>query len=565
MAEEPRNYLELADSYREDVLSGRQIACTWVRFACDRQRRDLHRSQSDPRWPYVWSGEEAVKACAFIERLPHVEGRWETPTIRLEPWQAFIVATVFGWRKRGEERLRRFSEGYFEVARKAAKTTLSAAMGLYHLAEEREPGAQVKCGATTGQQARIVFGIMQQMVERSAWLRELGLTVFANSITFEDIAGNAQPINAKASTQDGLNPSWVILDEGHALPDHKLRNVLKSAMGSRENPFTWLPTTAGYNLLGPAYEQRSFVAKMLEGIFEADEVFGIIFTLDEADDWRDETVWPKANPMLGITPKVQWMRQYCEQAKKSPGLEGEFRTKCCNQWLTSASRWLSTTEWDACGDPSLALESFAGERCWIGADLAQLDDLAAVALAFQREGITHAFVRFYLPHDVVAERAQKVPAYRQWERAGLLILTDGNMIDYARIERDIREWCTQFNVVAIRFDQFGSVGITGNLFNDGFPAAVIPKNAKTMTTPARELETRVRHGLFRHDGNSCLKWNASNCVVRRGVDDSLLPKKESAESPNKIDGIDALLQAMSEMPMATRAASAYDSPQEMWL
>src|SRR5262249_14724130 len=183
---------------------------------------------------------------------------------RVEAWQMFIVTTVVGWRKRSNGG-RRFTEGYFEVARKAAKTTLSAGMGLYHLARECEPGGQLKCAATTGQQARLCFGVMQRMVERSSWLRDQGLRVFANAITYEPKVlpiSNAQPINSKASTQDGLNPSWITLDEGHALPDHRLRNVLKSAMGGRENPFTWLPTTAGYNLLGPAFEARTFTTKV---------------------------------------------------------------------------------------------------------------------------------------------------------------------------------------------------------------------------------------------------------------------------------------------------------------
>jgi phage terminase large subunit-like protein len=83
------------------------------------------------------------------------------------------------------------------------------------------------------------------------------------------------------------------------------------------------------------------------------------------------------------------------------------------------------------------------------------------------------------------------------------------------------------------------------LAGDGFAAAILDKNRKNITPPARDLETRVKHRRFRHDGNQALKWMASNAVVTRGVDDSLLPKKENADSPNKIDGIDAILQADS--------------------
>jgi phage terminase large subunit-like protein len=150
-----------------------------------------------------------------------------------------------------------------------------------------------------------------------------------------------------------------------------------------------------------------------------------------------------------------------------------------------------------------------------------------------------------------------VPAYLGWVKAGILDLTDGTMIDYGRIEADVRAWCRQFNVAALRFDQYGSAGIVSALAGDGYPAAILDKNRKTMTPPSRDLEARVKHGRFRHDGNSCLKWMASNAVVTRGVDDSILPKKEGPESPNKIDGIDAILQALSALVTPAAATPAY--------
>lgn len=533
-----RDYVGIANQYAADVLSGQIVACVWVKLACERQARDLR--QVD--WPFVWSESHAVDACHFIEQLPHVEGKWATPTITLEPAQVFLVTCLFGWRHRDDLTLRRFTVLYWELGRKGAKSTLMAAIALFHMKHELEIGASVVLGATTGSQARVVFGIMQRMVQKSPWLRAQGFEAMANSIMTDD--GTAKPINAKASTQDGLNPSCIVLDESHA-QDFGLHDVLKSAQGARQNPLLLAPTTAGYDLLSVGYALRTTLTKVLQQIFDADHFLGLIYTLDDGDDWRDERAWIKANPMLGITPTREWVRTYCTDAKQTPGLEGEFRVKVCSQWMQSASSWLSMTRWDACAEDTLRLEDFAGQRCWIGGDLAQIDDIAATALLFERGEDLIAFVRLYLPRGVVEERGRTVPAYLGWVKAGILHLTDGNMIDEAQIEADIRGWCKLFNVVALRFDQYGSAGIVSRLVADGHAAAILDKNRKNITPPARDLETRVRHRRFRHDGNSCLKWMASNAVVMRGVDDSLLPKKESAESPNKIDGIDAILQADS--------------------
>jgi phage terminase large subunit-like protein len=473
----------------------------------------------------------------------------------------FLVTLLFGWRLRADLSRRRFSVLYLEVGRKAAKSTLMACLALFHLAREAEPGASVICGATTGQQARVVFSIMQRMVRRSAWLRGQGLQVFANAIVFE--ASSARPVNSRATHLDGLNPSCIVLDESHA-QTFELHDVLRSAQGARGNPLLLCPTTAGFDVLSVGYALRTQLTKVLEGVFEADHLAGAIFTLDEGDDWRDERVWSKACPMLGTTPKLDWVRKYASDAQQAPGLEGEFKTKVCNIWMQSASSWLSMTAWDACADPALRLEQFAGELACIGADLAQKDDLAALAIVFKRDAVLYGFVNFYLPRLVVEERSRAVPAYRLWADAGVLTLTEGNTLDETVIEADVRQWCERFDVRAIGFDQFGSAGITNRLFNDGLPATVVPKNTKTFSEPARDLEVRVRQRLFRHDGNGILRWNASNCCVTRRVDDSLLPKKDHPDSANKIDGVDALLLAMGAFTRTVAAdegsGSVYDSP-----
>jgi phage terminase large subunit-like protein len=555
----PRAFGTLARAYAADVLDGTIPACKWIQLAARRQIADLARAQRDPAWPYVWDEATAVAACAFVERLPHVEGRWTSPLLALEPAQIFLLTTLFGWRRRDDPRRRRFTSLYWELGRKGAKSTLMAAIALYHLLCEDEPGPTVICGATTGSQARIVFGIAQQMIARAAWLRAAGLRSFVNAICLMPAGttiGNMRPINAKASTQDGLNPSCIVLDESHA-QTFELHDVLKSAQGARANPLLLCPTTAGYHQLSIGFALRTTVTKILERVVEAEHVLGMIYTLDEGDDWRDERHWIKANPLIGITPTLEYMRRYCLDAQQTPGLEGEFKVKCCSQWANAAAAWLSIAAWDRCADPALRLEQFVGRPCWIGADLAQLDDLAAVALVFELEDRLVAFVRCYLPEGVVLERARAIPEYRFWKERGELVLTSGTMIDFARIEADIRGWCTQFAVKDICFDQFGSVQMMGALFNAGYPAHSEQKNPKSTTPAARELEARVKHGRFRHDGNTCLRWQASNACVRRGTDDTLMPQKERVDSPNKIDAIDALTLGIGGYLRAQAATPQY--------
>jgi phage terminase large subunit-like protein len=545
----PIDFAGVADTYTRDVLDGRVIACKWTQLAV----RRFHRMrQSDA---FTWAPEEVQAVCTFVERLPHVEGRWATPTITLAPWQVFILAAVYGFRRPDGGRL--VTTVFFQVARKSAKSTLVAACALYHLVVEREPGGQVVCGANTGSQARIVFGIMQRMIRRAGWLRQRGLQVFANAITYDPTGGYAKPINAKSSTQDGLNPSFISLDESHA-QDFTLHDVLKSAQGSRVSPMLMAPTTAGYSLTSVGYALRATAMKVLEGVIEADHLFCVLYELDEGDDWKDDATWVKSAPMIGITPTLDYVRRYRDDAIATPGMQGEFEVKIANRWLHSATTWLPIAQWQRCADPTLTLESFEHEPCWIGVDLAERDDIAAVALVFRRDGLVYVFVRGYLPALVVRERAQAVPAYRQWVADGELIVTDGNMTDYPTIEADLRADCLRFDVKDIVIERFGALNLAANLTTSGLPAYIENKNAKVFTAPAKDFEIRVKNQQIRHAGKSFLTWQVSNCCAERRRDGSLLPTKEAHHSPNKIDAVDAILLALSRLlVMSTAPAPHY--------
>lgn len=538
---ERRSYEAIAQVYADGVADGRIVACQWVRLAIQRQAADLERAASDQNYPYVWQPRIGADACYFIEHLPHVEDTWATKFIALEPFQVWLVMALFGWRVREDPQLRRFTTLYLEVGRKSAKTTLMAALAYVHILTEGTVGAQVICGATTGTQARIVFGMMQKMGRRSLFLRQQGVQVFGNAILTAD--GEVRPVNSKASSQDGLNPSMIVLDESHA-QDFELYGVLTSAQGSRGNPLVVCPTTAGHDLLSVGYAMHQQALKVLEGTFNADYLLALVYSLDEGDDWRDEHLWIKANPMIGVTPKWPRVREAFLKATQIPGNEAEFRVKVCSEWLHGASRWLSITDWDACEDETLSIDAFVGQRCWIGNDLASTDDLAATVLVFERSEELVAFIRCYLPAGVVELRARRVPEYQAWVDDGILIKTDGTLTDFSRIEADLRADCARFKVEELVFDQYGSQQLAGNLSNSGLPAIIEAKNAKSCTPGARDLETRVRHQKIRHEGNSLFRWFASNAQVTRRTDDSLLPKKDTAESPNKIDGIDALVAAL---------------------
>jgi phage terminase large subunit-like protein len=606
-----RDFVSVALGYAQDAAGDKAGAryCEFVRQAATRFLNDLKRSvrKGCPFYFSPWHGNDI---CDFIERLPHVAGSWDSPTIKLEPAQIFILVNVFGFRRHLDDR-RRFTRAYIEMARKNAKSTLTAGIALYCLTCEGELGPEIVIGATTGAQADKVFKPAKLMVDRVSALREaFNVKGWARSITCGDNGGTVQPINAKSSTQDGWNPFVGILDELHAHKDRGLFDVIRSAFGARKQPLMWMITTAGYNVRGVCYEQRSLLVKILSGAVEADHYFGIIYTIDEGDDVFDERTWGKANPLLESAVDLDELRGYAIEAKASPASLGEFKTKRLNVWLNAASAWLSVESWKKATIDGLDWSDFTGLECTIGADLADKDDITAVMLiGTQPDGRIICKPVFFLPASALVRETQNDtgqstygvwaghnggPALDDDDLAGLpdlfakrpdgnldwskpvselppawrgdLLVTPGDFVDHNTVEQFIRWLVATQSVRKITFDQFAAAQQMASRLNDDLGsgddalAVVLHKSAPNVTDPAKELEARVKAGPHQigHDGNPVMTWMVSNAVVTRHVNQTLIPKKENASSPNKIDGVDALINALAPIVLGTPGAEPFN-------
>lgn len=595
-------FVSIAIDYARAAVADRKRRhhCELVRLTAKRFLNDLKRAKRKD-CPFYFSDWHADDVCDFIEKLPHVQGSWDDPTLVLEPAQIFILVNVFGFRRKVDDR-RRFTRAYIEVARKNAKSTLTAGVALYCLTCEGELGPEIIVGATTGAQADKVFKPAKLMVDKVSALREaFNLKAWARSITCGDNGGSVQPINSKSSTQDGWNPYVGILDELHAHKDRGLFDVIRSAFGARKQPLMWMITTAGYDVRGVCFEQRTLVSKILAGTVEAEHYFGIIFTIDDDDDPFDESVWGKANPLLGAAVDLEELRSYAIEAKNSPASLGEFKTKRLNVWLNAASAWLSVDQWNKAKIHGLDWADFAGLECTIGADLADKDDITAVVLIGQLPD-DKLIVKpiFFLPaaaliRDTQSDTGQST--YGVWagynggppldeddltglpclfelddkdqpdwkkplpelprEWRGDLLTTPGDFVDHNTVEMFIRWLVATQSVRKITFDQFAAAQQMASRLNEdlGSPddpiAAILHKSAKAVTDPAKELEARIRAKVpskyIGHDGNPVLTWMISNAVVTRHVNGTIIPKKETPDSANKIDGVDAMINGIAPL------------------
>ena len=547
-----KNYAADAKRYAEQVVAGEILSCRWVQLACQRQLNDLARFKGKGS-PYRFNPKlvdrdgrsfcPADNLCAFIERLPHVKGPLAGESITLEPWQIFILSTVLGWVK--SDGTRRYRRSYIEVPRGNAKSTLSSAVALYMLAADGEGGAEVYSLATTRDQARIVFGDAQTMARRSAGFRSrFAVNVGAHNMHVLASGSKFEALSAEGSTLDGLNIHFGCVDELHAHKTRTVYDVVETGTGKRDNSLLWVITTAGSNRAGICYEARTFVTKLLNGVFEDDTQFGIVYGLDDGDDWTTENALVKANPNWGISVRPEILGPLQAKAMQLPSAVNNFKTKHLNEWVNADTAWMDMRAWDACGDSSLDIEAFTGQPCWVGLDLASKTDIAALMLMFQHPEISDAYVvfgKYYLPEDTV--QAAGNSQYPGWMRTGRLTVTPGNVIDFGWIEADLLDLVSRFAVQAVAFDPFQATQLSTRMLAEGLPMIEVRPTVLNFSEPMKTLEALVLQRKLVHDGDPVLTWMASNVVAHLDAKDNIYPRKERAE--NKIDGIVALIMALS--------------------
>lgn len=556
-----------AIEYAQEIVAGLIPACKWVKAACRRQLDDLARWENDPDWPYEWRPELADRRIRFIELHRHVKGALAGELLLLEPWQKLSVACVFGW-VRKVDGYRRIRTVYEEVPRKNAKTTKLAAIGLAQLADDDEIGAEVYSAATKEEQARIVFDIAHQMARVQPEFRQrFGVELLRKAIVVRSTGSKFVPL-AASDGLDGLNVSTALIDELHAHKTRAVHDVLDSATGARAQPLVWKITTAGSNRAGVCYDQRSYLTKILNTVLKRhggmghpvtgevaeDETFwGIIYTIDEGDDPLDEKTWRKANPNFGISVDPEDMRAMAQVASVQAQALTEFLTKRLNVWVNADAAWMNMLQWDACGDPALREERFAGKPCIAALDAAFKKDLFAKVKIFREGADYYVFGRYYTNLELTQQKGNEHLA--AWVKEGWIRTTPGNVLDIEAVREELLADTKNHQVSEVPYDPFQLQQFSTEMIEQGVPMVELRPTVLNFSPAMKEVESLVASRRLHHRGDPVLTWAIANVVCHRDAKDNIYPRREKNDLARKIDPAIALLMAIARAMTAQPTGS----------
>lgn len=535
--------------YAVDVLDGKRPACRLVHQACQRHIDDLKRDD-------IYFDEKYVELVfSFLKLCKHYKGEWAGKPLVLHPSQQFIVGSLFGWKIK-KSGLRRYRTGYVELPRKNGKSTLCSAIALYLLVADQEPGAEIYAVATKEDQAKIVWKAAWEMVKKSPAL-SIACKLRHKSVLCPSTTSMFSPLGSDSDTLDGLNPHGCIKDELHAWKGRELWDVLEDAFGARLQPLDLSITTAGYNRNGICYQQRDHCVNFLDpnSDIDDDSYFAYIATVDQEDlddedaVWKEET-WYKANPLLGVSKNVEYMRDQANKAQSMPGKKNAFLNKQLNVWTDGQQLWLNMVKWDK-GNKPIDFEAIKGKLCYSGLDLSSTTDITAHVSLFppgpHEEWTILPF--FYMPKENVKEatKRDKVP-YDQWIEKGFIKATPGDYIDLEFIKHDFLELAEKYEIKECGYDPWKATELATSLENQGAKMVSMRQGHATLVPGCDALEKKILKGELRHGGNPVLRWMASNATGRQDPNGNVIPDKKNSYS--RIDGIAALVNAMGRAIVA---------------
>jgi len=526
--------------YAIDVTKGNVEVCNDVKLACQR----LLDFMGNRQWEFEFHEKYVRHFLKFVELLKHTKGPDAGKPIILEPFQIMLICAIYGFRHKKDITKRMTTDVIVFIPRKAGKSTLTAVIALYELTYG-EAGAEVFTLATNREQATIVFDAARGMVESMGANAQALFNVRKYHI---GKSGDSQSMFRALSRDnkksgDGKNASCAIIDEASQILDRNSIEVIFSGMVARKNPLRIYITTASFSKDTKFYEDMSALQSMLHG--EASDNphwFGLLYSLDPQDNWREPKTWAKANPMHGISIYQSAIEERCEQAKLKPASLNEFLCKTLNIYISANTAWIDRQYWD----DSIGEDKPEPEEVFIGFDLAATRDLNAVCtLKRYSEEDYYAEFKFFLPEDGLS----LVPShYRgifdQAVQSGILKITEGNVMDDREISEYIKQQATLYNIKEVGYDAYNAASLIARLHDNGIPVKKVGQGMAVLSNPSKHTEKLIMQNAIKHNGNPFLGWQLGNSEVYEDVNGNIKIRKNESDKSAKIDGIIALIIAM---------------------
>ena len=486
-----KNYIH---TYYQQIKDGSVIVGRWIEKWYEYIVHGLEEKR------FSFDQKKAAQAIAFIQQYcRHHEGPLAPQLIQLEIWQKALLSVIFGIVDK--DGFRQFRECIVVCGRKNGKTLLDAAVSAYMMFSDGEYGARAFFVASRLDQARLAFEAFYQMISKEPKLARQAKKR-RTDVYIAESNSSAMPVAFSEKKTDGLNPSYVSLDElaswrGDA--GLKQYEVFKSALGARSQPLMFGITTAGYENDGIYDELIRRSTAVLNGTSKETRLAPFLYMIDDVDKWNDIDELKKANPNLGVSTSIDYMLEEIRIAEGSISKKTEFLTKYCNVKQNSSLAWLTAQDVKKCFGEVRTMEDFRHTYALAGIDLSLAVDLTAAVICIEKDGITWFDVQFFMPENKVEEAtARDGLPYDIYRQRGLLTVCGENTVDYHAVHEWFRMLEREYEILPLKvgYDRYSAAYLVQDMEAAGFTMESVSQGSN-LTGVLIDMEGMIKDGRLR--------------------------------------------------------------------
>lgn len=319
---------------------------------------------------------------------------------------------------------------------------------------------------------------------------------------------------------------------------------------TRPNALIVIISTAGTNINCPMMSEYKYVSKVLNPELKDvvnEEYFIMICELDEKDDIKDESTWPKANPIVCKTEfGMNILRGKLKIALDMPDKMRIVKTKNFNVWVDAKENgYMNMKKWYAC-EKVFDLSLFRKKQCVMGADLSTKLDLTSLAFEFLIDGKYYIYQHSFLPEEEFNRRVQENKFnFALWKEEGWLTVIPGATIDYDCVRDYIREIEEEFEIqiVEVCYDPAFAHQFVLDLQFEGYTCVEVRQGPLTLTEPTEDFRKCVYDGNMIHTNDGLFNWSMGNAVLANPQRKQNYTMLDKAKSYEKIDPCAASMNA----------------------
>ncbi len=550
-----KKFWKVHDDYISNIKSGEIPANRWIKKTINNYENLFNNSK------FEFKKEKVEKAVKFFSLLNiPINNRYQQ--FEFIPYQTLIIANLFGWYYKNTNR-RKYNYFYLFISRKNGKTFFAAALNLYLLASNDFLNPESILVALTTKQSGQALKYAKQIVSNSPEIKQ----IFKNQqyqikYKYNNSEGTLQIMAGDdAQKLESFSPSSAILDEIHSYTDDSVFQTIRTGVGARRNYLISLITTAGNKVNSWGYEYLQTQKNIIDGLIDDENIFSLIYTLDDDDDYNNEKNWYKSNPALDYIIEYEYLEQQFYHTKIMPSTLRVFLSRHLNIYTNEVNSWIDNKTLSMV-DEGYDIEILKGHTCYMSLDLSSTRDLSSLVCIFYIDNIFYVLPFFFFANNQEKKTRKGGINLSKWINEGHIIQCQTTTIDYDLILSKIIELSQLYNIEAVGYDNFNSALIIPKIEELGINCYNFPQTAKHFNFPLKYLEKQIYDKKIKFNKNPVMMWNFRNIVLYEDGNQNIKILKN--KSNDSVDGPVALGMAMGQfininLDIESAALNAYNN------